>query len=127
MNTSPRPSVRMELVDAYRDHLRAMAEGDTAALDTLLDDGFTLTHTMGHEQPKAEWLAQMRSGHLVYHDIDEKTVTVRVDGDTARVVGRLVADATVDGSHCGRRLQLTMDYARVGATWTALRSVARSW
>ncbi|WP_395571813.1 nuclear transport factor 2 family protein [Streptomyces sp. BK79] len=127
MNTSPRPSVRMEVVDAYREHLRALAEGDTAALDTLLDDAFTLTHTTGHEQPKDEWLAQMRAGHLVYHGIDEKTVTVRVDGDTARLVGRMVADATVDGSQSDQRLQLTMDYARVGATWTALRSVARHW
>jgi ketosteroid isomerase-like protein len=117
----------MEVVDAYREHLRAMTEGDTAALDTLLDDGFTLTDTTGHEQPKAEWLAQLRAGHLVYHGIDEKTVTVQVEGDTARLVGRMVADATVDGSHSDRRLQLTMDYARVGTAWTALRSVARNW
>ncbi|MFF7971166.1 DUF4440 domain-containing protein [Streptomyces sp. NPDC007905] len=127
MNASADVSTRMEVIDAYRAHLQAMADGDTGALDALLDEGFTLTHITGYEQPKAEWLAQMRAGQFAYHGIEEKTVTVKVDGDTARLVGRIITDATVCDAHADWRLQLTMDYARVGDTWIARRSVARNW
>ncbi|MCT9082715.1 nuclear transport factor 2 family protein [Streptomyces fulvoviolaceus] len=116
-----------EVVEAYRAHLKAMTDGDTDALDDLLDDGFTLTHITGYAQPKAEWLSQMRAGQFVYHGVVEKSVTVAVEGDTARLVGRIVTDATVYGAHADWRLQLAMDYAREGDTWTALRSVATTW
>ncbi|MFF3380391.1 nuclear transport factor 2 family protein [Streptomyces sp. NPDC002680] len=129
MPATPDESDREEIIAAYRAHLRAMAEGDTEALGNLLDDGFTLTHITGYLQPKAEWLSQMRAGQFIYHDVTEKNVTVDVDadGDTARLVGRIVTEATVYGTHADWPLQFTMDYARDGDTWTALRSVATTW
>ncbi|MFG3029103.1 nuclear transport factor 2 family protein [Streptomyces sp. NPDC048253] len=120
-------NAREEVLDAYRAHLRAMADGDTDALDDLLDDGFTLTHITGYQQPKAEWLSQMRAGQFIYHSVIEKYVTVDVEGDTARLVGRIVTKATVYGTHADWPLQFTMDWARRGETWTALRSVAATW
>jgi hypothetical protein len=128
--TMPAPSddsARAEVIAAYRAHLRAMTDGDTDALDDLLDDGFTLTHITGYEQPKAEWLSQMRAERFVYHGVMEKNVTADVEGGKARLVGRIVTDATVYGTHADWRLQLTMDYARENGTWTALRSVATTW
>ncbi|OQD57087.1 nuclear transport factor 2 family protein [Streptomyces phaeoluteigriseus] len=127
MNPSADVSTRMEVIDAYRAHLHAMADGDTVALDALLDDGFTLTQPTGDRQAKAEWLADLRAATFVPLGIEEKTVTVVVDGDTARLVGRVIARATGDGAPEDRRLQLTMDYARVRDSWIALRAVARSW
>ncbi|GGW75141.1 MULTISPECIES: nuclear transport factor 2 family protein [Streptomyces] len=127
MNPSADVNTRMEVIDAYRAHLRAMADGDTAALDTLLDDGFTLTQTTGDRQQKAEWLADLRAATFVPLGIEEKTVTVVVDGGTARLVGRVITRATGDDAPEDQRLQLTMDYARVRDSWIALRSVARSW
>lgn len=127
MPASPDESDREEILAAYRAHLRAMADGDTDALDDLLDDGFTLTHITGYQQPKAEWLSQMRAGQFVYHSVIEKTVTVDVKGDMAGLVGRIVTEATVYGTHADWPLQFTMDYARDGESWTALRSVATTW
>ncbi|MEU9955213.1 nuclear transport factor 2 family protein [Streptomyces sp. NPDC050982] len=127
MPTSPDESTREEVVSAYRAQLRAMIDGDTDALDPLLDDGFTLTHITGYEQPKAEWLSRMRAGQFVYHGVAEKTVTVDVEGDTAHLVGRIVTDATVYGTHADWRLQLALTYTREGDTWTAVRSVATTW
>jgi hypothetical protein len=127
MPTSPDESARQEVVSAYRGYLQAMADGDTDALDDLLDGGFTLTHITGYRQPKAEWLSQMRAGQFVYHGVIEKNVTVDVEGDTARLLGRIVTDATVYGTRADWPLQFTMDYARDGETWTALRSVATTW
>jgi hypothetical protein len=127
MPVTPAHSDREEILAAYRAHLRAMTDGDTDALDDLLDDGFTLTHITGYQQPKAEWLSQMRAGRFVYHGVIEKNVAVDVEGDTARLVGRIVTEATVYGTHADWPLQFTMDYARDGDTWTALRSVATTW
>ncbi|MEU8686894.1 nuclear transport factor 2 family protein [Streptomyces sp. NPDC048665] len=127
MTTPPVSTDHDEVVTAYRAYLRAMTDGDTDALDDLLDGGFTLTHITGYVQPKAEWLAQMRAGRFVYHAIDEKDVTVETEGDAARLVGRIVTDATVYGAHADWRLRLTMDYACEGGAWTALRAVATTW
>lgn len=129
MNASSDLKTRQEVIDAYRAQLRAMTDADTDALDALLDDGFTLTHLTGEEQPKEAWLAQVKAGEFTWHGVEEKTVTVDADAGagTARLVGRVIADATLYGSHADWRLQLTMDYARVGGDWIALRSAARSW
>lgn len=82
-----------------------------------------------HSSPdqKEEWLSQMRAGQFLYHGIKEKSVTVVVEGTTARAPGRFITDATVYGTRANWRLQMTMDYAREGDTWTAIRSAARTW
>ncbi|WP_159106869.1 nuclear transport factor 2 family protein [Streptomyces rishiriensis] len=127
MQPSADQRAREEILDAHRAYLSAMDEGDTKALDDLLEDGFTLTHMTGYVQPKAEWLAQMRQGQFVYHVIDEKKTTLDIDGDTARLVARTVTDATVYGTRADWRLQLVTDYARQGDTWVTLRTVATTW
>jgi ketosteroid isomerase-like protein len=127
MSTPSAPDERNEVAHAYREHLRAMTDGDAQTLDDLLDDTFTLTHMTGYRQPKAEWLSQMRDGQFIYHTIDEENLNLRVEGDTAHLVGRIVTDATVYGTRANWRLQLTLDYARKDHTWTAFRSVATTW
>ena len=101
-----------------------MADGDADVLGELLRDDFTLTHMTGYLQPKQEWLAQMRAGRFVYHDAQERDVSLDVEGDTARLVGRIVTDAAVYGSRANWPLQLTMDYIRAGGRWLASRSKA---
>lgn len=54
-------------------------------------------------------------------------VTVEVEGTTARVCGRFITDATVYGTRANWRLQMTMDYAREGDTWSVVRSAATTW
>ncbi|MGI5459637.1 nuclear transport factor 2 family protein [Streptomyces sp. CA-249302] len=127
MRPTADPSAREEILDAHRAFLKAMHEGDTSALDALLDDESTLTHMTGYVQPKAEWLAQMRQGQFVYHTIDEKSTTLDVDGDTAHLVVRTVTDATVYGTRWDWRLQLATDYARRSDTWVVLRTKATTW
>jgi hypothetical protein len=81
----------------------------------------------GYVQPKEEWLSQMREGRFIYHTIDEKSMTLDIEGDTARLVVRTVTDATVYGTRANWRLQLATDYAREGDTWATLRTVATTW
>lgn len=47
MGTQSDAQAREEVLRAWRAQVRAMVEGDTEALEDLLDEGFTLTHTSG--------------------------------------------------------------------------------
>ncbi|MEH0580249.1 nuclear transport factor 2 family protein [Streptomyces sp. B21-108] len=127
MQPSAEQSAHEDILDAHRAYVKAMDQGDTKALDDLLDGGFTLTHMTGYVQPKEEWLSQMREGRFIYHTIDEKSMTLDIEGDTARLVVRTVTDATVYGTRANWRLQLATDYAREGDTWATLRTVATTW
>ncbi|MBT2551714.1 nuclear transport factor 2 family protein [Arthrobacter sp. ISL-5] len=118
---------RAEILDNYRAQLRAMVDGDADVLGELLTEDFTLTHMTGYLQAKQEWLAQMRAGQFVYHDAQERNVSLHVDGDTARLVGRIVTDAAVYGSRASWPLQLTMDFIRKSGRWLAARSEATTW
>jgi Domain of unknown function (DUF4440) len=91
-------SQRDEIAEAYQAYLDAMHHGDTATLDELLDEAFTLIHITGYVQPKAEWLAEIRAGQFAYHAIRQYDLTVDHNGNTARLVARTVTDATVTGT-----------------------------
>lgn len=133
MPPTPGRTDREAILQAHRAYLEAMAQGDTRALDDLLDDGFTLTHMTRYVQPKAEWLAQMRDGQFVYHAIHDVDTAIDLDldldndNDTARLTARTITDATVYGTRADWRLRLTTDYARRGDAWIPLRTVATTW
>lgn len=118
---------RSDILDNYRAQLQAMVEGDTEALQQLLADEFTLTHMTGYVQPKSEWLEQMRAGQFIYRTAEERDTSLRVDGDRAHFVGRIVTDATVYGARAHWRLQLTMDFTRTHGRWVASHSRATTW
>jgi hypothetical protein len=127
VSTADEATDRDLILAAYRDQLQAMTRGDTATLDHLLAEPFTLTHITGYRQPKAEWLAEMRAGQFRYHQIEQRTATLEVTGDTARLIGRFVVDASVYGSRARWRLQLAQNYARRSGRWQATSSVATPW
>lgn len=118
---------RDAVLECFRDQITAMVTGDTAALDAMLPEEFTLTHMTGYEQPKSEWLAEMRAGQFGYHRIDQELVTVDVGHDTAVLDARTFTDATVYGSRATWRLHLTQSYQRTDGQWTTTRSDATTW
>src|SRR4051794_40566463 len=79
--------------EAQRD---AMVAGDAEALGEQLAQGFTLTHMTGYLQTRQEWLAQVASGEMTYHSIDDVAVDVS-DADSAEPVltVRSRTDATI--------------------------------
>jgi hypothetical protein len=112
------------ILQAYRDMQRASLEGRTDRLDALLDDAFTLQHITGYVQSKREWLSQIDSGQMRYHANQEKSVDVKVTGNTAVLVARNVVTATIYGSRGTWNLEVRADYARKNGSWIAMRSVA---
>ncbi|MFC4069057.1 nuclear transport factor 2 family protein [Actinoplanes subglobosus] len=116
-----------EIIDAYRAMYRGMLERDTALLDDLLAEDYTLTHMTGYVQPKREWLQQIDSGRMQYHCARPHSVTTQIDGDSAELVGREVVDATIWGGRGTWNLQLSTTYERRDDAWIAVRTVATTF
>jgi hypothetical protein len=71
---------------------RAMIDADLDALDELCADELSYAHSNGARDTKAEYFGKVRSGYYDYHRIDHPVERVEVVGDTAIVVGRMIAD-----------------------------------
>jgi Domain of unknown function (DUF4440) len=115
-----RSGATAEIMRTLRAYHAAMVDARTADLDDLLDPGFALVHITGYIQPKNEWFDVLRSGQFAYHriEIDEKTISVSIEGDAAELTGRGIFNATINGARIPWRLQVSIRFARRGATWT---------
>ena len=111
----------------YEKQRRAMVAGDADALGALLADDFTLVHMTGYRQPKAEWLADVRSGAMTYHAMADVDVSVDVSGDAPVVTARTHTAATIWGASGTWPLQLRITFTRAGSSWIAAGTVASTW
>lgn len=111
----------------YNAQREAMLAADADALDALLTDGFALTHMTGYVQLKAEWLADVRSGAMTYHEIEDVDVSVDVDSEDAVVTARTRTRATIWGSSGLWPLQLRVHFTYESGQWLACRTVAATW
>ncbi|GAP56060.1 conserved hypothetical protein [Arthrobacter sp. Hiyo6] len=71
----------------------AMVDGDLAGLDSILADGFTLTHMTGYLQSKAEWLEAIESGEMQYHRMEMIQATLGTDATVPELTARTLTDA----------------------------------
>jgi ketosteroid isomerase-like protein len=108
----------------------AMVSGDADALGNLLAEDFVLTHMTGYRQACAEWLADVRSGQMTYHYIQDVAITVEVsDGaaDQPVLTARTNTEATIWGSRGTWPLQLEIHFTCDRDQWLAVYTVASTW
>jgi len=108
----------------YEAQRQAMVDGDADALGALLADGFTLTHMTGYRQSKAEWLADVRSGEMTYHAMEEVEVSIDTSGRFPVLTARTSTEAIIWGGSGTWPLQLRMEFTFDGTTWLAEHTVA---
>jgi uncharacterized protein DUF4440 len=111
----------------YAAQRQAMVDGDADALGALLAEDFTLTHMTGYRQPKAEWLADVRSGAMTYSAVTDVEVSVDVSGEAPVLTARTRTEATIWGAHGTWPLQLRIRFAFDGTGWRASDTVASTW
>jgi hypothetical protein len=119
--------IRDAVLANYEAQCQAMVAGDADALSALLADDFTLVHMTGYRQPKAEWLADVRSGQMTYHSVADVDVTVDVSGGAPVLSARTRTEATIWGGHGTWPLQLRITYRQQDRAWVAASSVASTW
>jgi hypothetical protein len=111
----------------YEGQRRAMVAGDADALGALLADGFTLVHMTGYEQPKAEWLADVRSGAMSYCSMEDVEVSVDLAATAPVVTARTRTSATIWGASGTWPLQLRITFIHEDSAWVASGTVASTW
>jgi hypothetical protein len=101
------------------EHLRfdAMIARDVRALDTLLADDLTYTHTTGRVDDKRALLADLEAGRLVYDSIVASDVRVRVYGRTAAVTGTARMQVRANGAVLRFSARFTELYVENGGGW----------
>lgn len=112
----------MRVLTAGSARTQAMIDRDVAQLDEMLADDFVAVHITGSEQPEAEWLEQVDDGSMAYHDVEEVSATVELDGATAVLTTRNLVTATINGSDGTWPLESTTEYALIDGEWVATRS-----
>jgi chitin disaccharide deacetylase len=103
-----------ELVRAHSAFHQALREADASALDRLLDEHFTWTHTDGLVQSKADLLEKVRGG-LRYPELSAEQETFNEYAKAAVVTGRSrrrYPDTTKPFELC-----YTLTFVRVGREW----------
>jgi hypothetical protein len=111
----------------YEGQREAMVAGDADALGELLADGFVLTHMTGYRQPKEEWLADVRSGAMTYHSMEDVDVRVEFDGGSPVLTARTRTVATIWGGHGTWPLLLRIRFTCDGEDCLATSTVASTW
>ena len=111
----------------YEGQRRAMVAGDADALGALLADDFTLVHMTGYAQPKAEWLADVRSGAMSYSSMEDVEVSVDLSEAAPVLTARTRTAATIWGASGRWPLQLRITFTREGSSWVASGTVASTW
>jgi chitin disaccharide deacetylase len=104
-----------ELVRAHGAFHQALRDADASALDRLLDEHFTWTHTDGLVQSKSELVEKIRGGKLRYSELSTDQETFNEYAKAAVVTGhsrRRYADATKPFE-----LRYTLTFVKVGREW----------
>jgi ketosteroid isomerase-like protein len=89
--------------------IAALTQPDFSALDRMMSDDFTYTHSTGQVQTKAELLGDFKSGKRVFKSLKQEDVQVRVYGNAAIVTGR----CTLLGVNAGKDFELPMRFVEV--------------
>lgn len=112
------------LSDIYHQINQAILAKDTTTIDRLTADAFTLTHITGYKQSKDEWLNHIKTDKMQYHQIDEQSVQVAINGKRADIVGKAKTRATIWGANGTWNLKLHYQATQTGGTWQVQNAVA---
>ena len=102
---------------AESQRLRALVTADYAALDRLLADDLTYTHSTAKVDTKATYLEPLVSGRTRYQSLEPSDVQVRVYGTTGVVTGILRSVALVAGKESRTDMRFTNVWVQRDGRW----------
>jgi hypothetical protein len=99
-----------------------MVKGDRAALEKLLSDDLTYTHSTALLETKAQFIASVTGGSIDYVSIvpSEPDWKVRINGNTAVVNGVAAVNVVDKGNDRKIRIRFTTAHANRGGAWQLL-------
>jgi hypothetical protein len=116
-----------QVLTVVRQLAQLMIKKDTAAMNGILDENYTLTHMTGYVQPKAEWFDEVTKESMKYYSENEVHHSVTVNGNKATATMQNLVDARIWGSRNTWRLQQKMTLEKRSGKWIILKSVASTF
>jgi ketosteroid isomerase-like protein len=95
----------------------ALGSADTAALDRIYADDYTLVNEFGVLTTKAPRLAAIKSGELKYESVAFDEVNVRLYGNTAVATYRVTSKGQFKGQEIGGQSRATSTYVKLKGRW----------
>ncbi len=95
----------------------ALERADTAALDRIYADDYTLVNESGVVTTKAPRLAALKSGELKYQSVSFDEVNVRMYGNTAVLIYRVTSKGQSKGQAIGGQFRATSTYVKIKGRW----------
>ena len=109
--------IEAQIREAETSRFRALTAADLPALEPALSDGLVYTHASGWRQSKAEFLASVRSGELVYRTFTSDNLKMQVYGDTVLVTGHAAGKVRAKGRELDVSLLYLEAYEKKGGRW----------
>jgi ketosteroid isomerase-like protein len=106
---------QLQALEARR--LEAMHAADVKALEQILAEDMTYTHSTGLVQTREQLLTLLKSGVVRYLSFDTQDVAWRVYEGAAVATGRQTISLESEGRPVTARNRFTVVYARVGGEW----------
>jgi hypothetical protein len=116
-----------QVLAVVRQLAELMIKRDTADMNHILDENYTLTHMTGYVQPKAEWFIEVIKESMKYYSANEVHHSVTVKSDKATATMQNLVDARIWGSRNVWRLQQVMQLQKRNGQWIILKSVASTF
>ena len=111
-----------EILQYLSEWCKAMVDADTEKLGSMLADDIILRHITGQTQTKQEWLDEVASSSMDYHNIEQRDVNIKfINSETADVSFTSVITATIWGSNGTWTLHNTMRLARINGHWIRVK------
>ena len=106
-----------EIIALENRRIEAMIKQDTQALDEILADDLSYTHSTARVETKAEFISSLSSGRTKYQSIERDDVKVRQYGNTAVVTGRAKFHVNANGQDIKFQVRFTDVYAKRDDVW----------
>jgi hypothetical protein len=113
-------NVQEELKKLENDRAQAVLKGDTATLDQMTADDYTVINISGQLLTKAQVLEAIKSGDLKYDQLANNDLQVRVYGDTAVLTGRTAQKGQFKGKDISGQTRFTRVYLKQHGKWQAV-------
>ena len=95
----------------------AMLKADTAALEKLLGDELSYTHSNALVQDKKAFIDDIKTGKIKYLTVDATDQKVRVFGNTAIVTGGASVHVIQNGNDLTFKIRYTDAHINRGGAW----------
>ena len=103
---------------------QAILHADTAALDRMTSDDYTLINQRGELIKKAQILDGFKSGAIKFDSRELSDLNVRVYGNAAVVTGRVTQKSTENGKDTSGENRFTRVYVKEKGRWVSVAQQA---